>query len=423
MRRSAIIASAVALSLALVGCSSAGTSESKDAGKDVQVVSWWAQGSEKAGYEALQKIFKEKKKDFNFVDAAVAGGGGSQAKQKLQADLDAGNPPETFQAHAGAELTDYIKAGQIEDVSALYDKFKLREVFPQSLIERLTVDGKIYSIPSNIHRANVLWYNPEVLKSAGIDPKKVPATIDDWIADMEKVKAAGKVPLTLGMNWTQTQLLETILIADLGAEGYNGLWDGKTDWAGAEVTKALKHFQKIVELAQTDSSADWEPTLNFVMDGKAAYNVMGDWAIAAFTAAKKEMDKDWMWAPVPGTQDVFDFLADSFTLPKGAKNPEGAKAWLEVIGSADGQAQFNLIKGSIPARTDVDTTKFPEYQQKAMEDFKSKTVVSSLAHGAAAPLAVSSAINDAVVKFTQGQGKDVEGLQKDLVNATKSLKK
>ena len=123
MRRSAIIASAVAMSLALVGCSSTGTSTEEASGKEVQVVSWWAQGSEKAGYEALQKIFKEKKPDFRFFDAAVAGGGGSQAKQKLQADLDAGNPPETFQAHAGAELTDYINAGQIEDVCALFDEF------------------------------------------------------------------------------------------------------------------------------------------------------------------------------------------------------------------------------------------------------------------------------------------------------------
>lgn len=115
---------------------------------------------------------------------------------------------------------------------------------------------------------------------------------------------------------------------------------------------------------------DWEP-INFVMEGKAAYNVMGDWAIAAFKAANKEMGKDWMWAPVPGTQGMFDFLADSFTMPKGAKNPEGT-SMVAIIASAEGQSQFNMIKGSIPARTDVDVTKFPEYQQKAMEDFKSK---------------------------------------------------
>ena len=424
MRRSAIVVSAVALSLALVGCSSSGTQkEASNDGKDVQVVSWWAQGSEKIGFEALQKIFKEKQPNFKFVNAAVAGGGGSQAKQKLQADLDAGNPPDTFQAHAGAELTDYINAGQIEDVSSLYDELKLREVFPQTLIDRLTVNGKIYSVPSNIHRANVLWYNPNVLKEAGLDPNNIPTTMDAWIADMEKIKAAGKVPLTMGMNWTQTEVLESVLIADLGADGYNGLFDGKTDWSGPEVTKALEHFQKIVKLSQIDSSADWEPALNFVTKGKAAYNIMGDWAVASFDAAKKKMGTDWNWAPVPGNQGIFAFLADSFTLPKGAKNVKGAKAWLDVIASPEGQESFNKAKGSIPARTDVDMSQFGDYQKQAMEDFKTNKIVSSIAHGAAVSLSVSSAINDAVVKFTQGQGKDVAGLQKDLVKATKSIKK
>lgn len=423
MRRSAIIAGVACLSLALVGCSST-TNEAGSGGsdKDVQIVSWWAQGSEKAGLDALEKIFNKEKPECHFVNAAVAGGAGSQAKQKLQADLDAGNPPDSFQAHAGAELSDYISAGQIEDVSPLYDKFKLRDVFPETLIDRLTVDGKIYSIPSNIHRANVVWYNPKVLEEAGLPTDTLPDSVPAWIADMEKIKASGKIPITLGSNWTQTQLLESVLIADLGPDAYNGLWDGKTAWDSTEVTKALEDFQKIVKLAQIDSSADWEPTLDYVMNGKAAYNVMGDWAVAAFNEAKKVDGVDYKWAPVPGSKGVFDFLADSFTKPKGLKNAKCAEEWLDVIGSAAGQGEFNKIKGSIPARTDVDMSEFPAYQQAAAQDFKQDTIVASLSHGAAAPLAVSSAINDAVVKFTQGQGDDLAGFQKDLVNATKSLK-
>src|SRR5665647_3016120 len=97
-------------------------------------------------------------------DGAVAGGAGSAAKDLLQSRLQAGDPPDTFQAHAGKELTDYIDAGQIEDISALYDEFKIRDVFPADLLDLLTVDGKIYSVPSNIHRANMVWANPNVLK-------------------------------------------------------------------------------------------------------------------------------------------------------------------------------------------------------------------------------------------------------------------
>lgn len=416
--------------LSLTACGGGGDSKvatGEDAAKNVDVVSWWQAGSEAKGLEALQEVFKKQHPETEFANKAISGGAGSQAKQKLQSDLAAKNPPDSYQAHAGAEIADDIDAGYLEDVSKLYDEFKLRDAFPKTLIDRLTVDGKIYSVPSNIHRANVVWANVEVLKAAGLDPEKPAADLDSWIEDMKKVKAAGKTPITIGMAWTQTQLLETILIADLGAEGYNGLFDGTTKWDGPEVKKALDHFKQITDLADNKGllQEDWEPAMKPIIDGTAAYNVMGDWAPAAFDAAKKEWGKDYVTFAVPGTADVFDFLADSFTLPVGAKHPAGTKNWLHTISSKEGQVAFNTIKGSIPARSDLsdeDIKKFSPYQQSAMKDFKDKTIVSSIAHGAAVPAKVSNAINDACSKFLQS-GSSVEDFQKDLVKATESLAK
>ena len=426
-RRSSLLVALVATgSLVLSACGGGGGDDGGEAGggddaSEVQVMTWWAQGSEKAGLEALVEVFDEQHPDTKFVNAALAGGAGSQAKQKLQADLQAGNPPDSFQAHAGAELQDYIDAGQIEDVSDLYDEFGLTDVFPDTLMERLTNDGKIYSIPSNIHRSNVVWVNPAVLDEVGIDPTTPPADLDAWMADMKKVHDAGKTPVALGMDWTQTQLLENILLSELGADAYNGLWDGSTDWGGADVNAALTKFGQIVEWSNTDRDGlDWEPALQKVMAGEAAYNVMGDWAVAAYDAQDMTAPEDYAYWPVPGTDGVFNFLADSFTMPKGAAHPGGTKAWLETISSAEGQLAFNKVKGSIPARTDIEASEFPAYQQSAMEDFSSDTIVSSLAHGAAAPVAVLNSVNQAVVKFSQGAS-DVDTLQSELVAATESL--
>lgn len=434
MKRTGIIAGFAALSLALAGCG--GSSEEKDSeggensesggGKEVSVVTWWEAGSEKKGLEELEKIFNSEHSDYTFKNAAVAGGGGSQAKQKLAADLAGGNPPDTFQAHAGAELTDYIDAGQIEDVSDLYSEFKLTEAFPKTLIDRLSVDGKIYSVPSNIHRANVVWANPEVLKEAGLDPNNPPADMDAWIADMKKVKEAGKTPITVGMAWTQLQLLETVLMSDLGAEKYNGLFDGSTPWDGPEVTTAVNHYKEILDLADTSlMDQDWEPALSPVIEGQAAYNVMGDWAVAAFDGAGKKYGEDYVVFPVPGTEKMFDFLADSFTLPKGAKNVDGGKAWLQTISGKPGQIAFNKVKGSIPARsdlTDEEIAEFGQYQQDAMKAFAEDTIVSSIAHGAAAPVAVSNAMNDACAKFAQGAS-DAAKFQQELTDAASSMSK
>ena len=420
-----------AVAATLAACATSGSSGSKSGGaagegdaSQVDVVTWWSAGSEKLGLDALVKVFNQQFPKTKFENKAVSGGAGSQAKQKLAADLAAKNPPDTYQAHAGAEIKDHIEAGYLLDVSSLYEEFKLNEAFPATLMDRLKdSDGKIYSVPSNIHRANVVWASVPALKAAGLDPNKPATTIDAWIADMEKVKAAGLTPITMGMAWTQLELLETILIADLGVDAYNGLFDGKTDWGGAEVTKALGHYKTIVGF--TDSSLyteDWEPAMKPIMDGKAAFNVMGDWAVAGFDAAGKKAGEDYVYFPVPGTDGIFDFLADSFTLPDGAKHPGGAKNWLNAISSKDGQIAFNTVKGSIPARTDLtdeEKGKFSEYQRSAMESFAKDKIVSSIAHGAALPAKATNAMNDALTKFAQGAS-DVTALQSDLKAAAAS---
>ena len=415
-------AGAAVLALGLAGCAGGGTPESgggggEGAASEVEVFTWWAAGSEKVGLDALVGVFNEQHPDVKFINGAVAGGAGSAAKDLLQSRLQAGDPPDTFQAHAGMELQDYIDAGQVEDISGLYDDFGLRDAFPADLVDRLTVDGAIYSIPSNIHRANVVWANPAVLTEAGLDPAAEYADMDAWFTALDAVKATGKTPLSVATTWTQVNLLETVLLSELGADGYNGLWDGSTDWEGADVTAALKDFEKLMSYTNTDRDGlDWPDAIQQVIDGEAAFNVMGDWAEAAFAEANLSSPADYIYFPVPGTDGVFDFLADSFTLPVGAPHPEGAKAWLETVGSAEGQAAFNKAKGSIPARTDADTSDFSAYQKTAIESFAADTIVSSLAHGAAAPVATLNKVSDATSKFTTGAS-DLATFQSELAAA------
>lgn len=408
---------------ALAACSNSSGGGSAGGDDSVEVFTWWAQGSEKAGLDALVKVFNEQNPKIKFVNGSVAGGAGSAAKDMLQSRLQTKNPPDTFQAHAGGELTDYINAGQIEDVSGLYDEFDLRKAFPDNLVELLTVDGKIYSVPSNIHRSNVVWASAAVLEKAGIDPKAVPETFDAWLADLEKAKAAGVTALSLAAPWTQVNLLEAVLMSHLGADAYNGLFDGSTDWAGAEVATAIAAFEKLVGYTNSDrDSLDWPEATALVIDEKAAYNVMGDWAVAAFQEAGKEDMKDYVYFEVPSAASgdkIFGFLADSFTLPVGAPHADNAKAWLKTISSVEGQEAFNLAKGSIPARTDADVSKFPAYQQSALESFAHDKICASIAHGAATSVAWLNAISDATSKFTSG-ATDAKAFQAELVSAAES---
>lgn len=405
--------------LAACGNDSGGGSDGGGGGgdKEVEVFTWWAQGSEKAGLDALVEVFKQQHADFTFVNGAVAGGAGSAAKDMLQSRLQAGDPPDTFQAHAGAELTDYIDAAQIQDVSALYDEYGLTDAFPKDLVDRLTVDGMIYSIPSNIHRSNMVWGSTEALTKAGIDPATPPADLDAFIANLDKAKAAGVTALSVATTWTQINLLEAVLMASLGASAYNGLFDGSTAWDSAEVTTALQQFEKMMSYTNTDRDGlDWPDATQQLIDNTAAYNVMGDWAVAAFQEAKLTENEQYVYFPLPGRDKIFGFLADSFTLPEGAPHEDGAKAWLNTISSTEGQLAFNLAKGSIPARTDTDNSQFGAYQQTALTSFKEDMICPSIAHGAAVPIAWLNDISDATSQFTAGAS-DLAAYQKALVDA------
>jgi glucose/mannose transport system substrate-binding protein len=416
--RAALAAIAVTV-LALTGCAatSAGSGSDPNNPNQLEAFTWWVAGSEKVGLDALVNVFGEQYPGIEFINASVAGGAGSNAKAALASRLEADNPPDTFQAHAGAELTDYIEAGQLQDLSQFYADNGLTDVFPETLVDRLTVDGKIYSVPSNIHRANVVWANTAVLESAGIDPAVAPASIDAWIADLQKLRDAGvESPLALGTDWTQLQLFENVLIADLGPNAYSGLWDGTTGWDVRGVQAAIDHYGALLDFANTDySGMEWDAATQLVIDGNAGYNVMGDWAEAAFEQAGLTYGQEYTTFPTPGTAGVFDFLADSFTLPVGGPHEQAAKDWLATISSAEGQKAFNLAKGSIPSRTDTVASDYPAYQQTAIASFAEDTVVSSLAHGAAASSSWSGAISTAVSQFAHDRKADA--LRRDLLHA------
>jgi len=288
------------------------------------------------------------------------------------------------------------------------------DVMPKTLIPLISKDGNIYSVPVNIHRANVLWYNPTVLKDNNV---AVPTTLDEWFAALETLKAAGvETPLALGEQWTTMHLFETVLLGTLGPEKYNGLWDGTTAWDGAEVKTAIDNYTKLLTYTNADStSLTWQDASQLVITGNAAFNVMGDWAEGYFKELGKTPETDFGWAPVPGTVGNFQFLSDSFTLAVDAPDRDNTIAWLTLCGSKEGQDAFNPVKGSIPARSDGDKSLYDVYLQSAMADWKSDVVVGSLWHGVVANDTWKAAINDAFGKFlTDG---DQASLQATLVSS------
>jgi glucose/mannose transport system substrate-binding protein len=260
--------------------------------------------------------------------------------------------------------------------------------FPQGLLDLMSYEGGIYSVALNIHRSNVMWYVPAKLEEWGVT---APATWDDFLAACPTLQEKGVLPLSVGENWTQTHLWESVAVASLGAENWNKLWAGELDPAGAEMLAVWDLFGKVLDCTNINEDAaglSWQQATDKVVNGEAAFNIMGDWAAGYMTTTLGLVPGEGFgYVPSPGTDGTFIMLADSFGLPVGIANRDSAVAWLSLVGSVEGQNTFNPLKGSIPARLDADVANndaYNAYLKSAAEDWGTDTVVGSLAHGAAA---------------------------------------
>ncbi len=398
---------------------------------EVEIFSWWVGPGEADGLAAMVKVFNQQYPSIKFVNAAVTGGAGTNAKAVLATRLAANDAPDSWQAHAGQEtIATYVTPGQVKPLDDLFKSTGFDKVLPATLLPLISQNGHPYSVPVNIHRSNVLWYNPKVLAAAGVtaNPKTDFKTLDDFFAVCDKIKAAGKICLSLGAPWTAIHLFENIMIGSIGAAKWNGLWTTPptTDWAGADVTKGIANYGKALSYTNADAStmSDWQPASQLMTNGDAAFNIMGDWAYGYFAnpapnglALKPHTDFDW--AVSPGTYGIFNFLSDSFVLPTSAKHPDASLAWLTVAASKAGQEAFNPLKGSICARTDCNQTLFSEYSQDAAKDWTSNTVVGSLMHGVVAAPAWATKIGTAIGLFQTDTSKTAD-FQAALVAACKS---
>jgi glucose/mannose transport system substrate-binding protein len=184
-------------------------------------------------------------------------------------------------------------------------------------------------------------------------------TFDEFFSACDKLKAAGIAALGVGDSgiWASAQLFENTLLGVIGPQGWTDLFSGKMKWDDPKVEQAMWYFAQMQNYLNPDhASLTWDEAVKELMDGKVAFTSMGDWADGEFIKAGMKENKDFGWVSSPGTDGCFIIVADGFTLAKGAPHKEATIAWLKTIGSKEAQEAFNSLKGSIPARTDLDKT-------------------------------------------------------------------
>ncbi len=403
-RKAALLAAVTAGALLLAGCGggSAATpapiSSGPATGK-AEVFSWWTSGSESAALKSLFDATKAANPNLDLINAAVAGGAGTNAKQVLATRLGGGDVPETWQTHPGGELGDYVSQGVVSDLSGLYASEGWDKVVPKALIDSMTYNGKIYAALTGVHRANVWWYNKPLVQGAGVTvPDSV--TWDQLSQIAGQLKAKGITPLCLGDKdiWTAAMVVEETIIGEIGADGWTSLMNGSMKWSDPKVEAAAGNAVTALKWANADhKSQDWTGAVTELADGKCAFNLMGDWAYGELVTKHQKVDGTDFGYTILGDPNTFVTVGDAFVEGAGSKNPAGAVAFIKALMSKQGQINFNKLKGSSPVRNDVDITQLGAYQQGAYKTLNSGKLVASLVHGQAlVPAADSQALSDSV---------------------------
>jgi len=392
---------------------------------EVEVLHYWTSGGEAKSVAELKKIMQGK--GHTWRDFAVAGGGGDSAMTVLKSRVISGNPPSAAQTK-GPAIQEWASEGVLANMDTLAKAEKWDDLLPKVVADVMKYKGAYVAAPVNVHRVNWMWGSADALKKAGV--ASMPKNFDEFFAAADKLKAAGLIPVAHGgQNWQDFTTFESVVLGVGGPKFYQDALV-KLDATAINsdtMKKSLETFRRIK--SYTDAGApgrDWNLATAMLIQGKAGFQLMGDWAKGEFLAAGKVPGKDFLCAAAPGTANAFTFNVDSFILFK-LKDAAAQKAQSDLassIMSPEFQEVFNLNKGSIPVRAGMKMDKFDDCAKASAKDFadtaKSGSLVPSTAHGMAIPPATEGAIKDVVSQFWNDDKVTVADAMKKIAAAAKT---
>ncbi|MCB1419343.1 MAG: carbohydrate ABC transporter substrate-binding protein [Notoacmeibacter sp.] len=363
-----------------------------------EVLHWWTSGGEAKSVAVLKDEFATN--GGTWTDMPVAGGGGDAAMTALRARVLAGNAPTAVQLK-GPAIQEWAEEGALSDISDVAAAEGWDKKLPDAIANHMKCDGKWCAAPVNVHRVDWIWANAEVLAKAGIE---MPKTWDEFNAAATKLKSMGITPLAHGgQAWQDATVFEVVALGIGGPDFFRKAFVDLD-----EATLKSDTMKKVFDQMRTmrgfvDDNfpgRDWNLATAMVINGEAAFQIMGDWAKGEFTAAGKAPGKDFLCAAAPGGGYLYN--VDSFAMfnVDGDDKKAGQQLLAKLIMGDNFQKVFNMNKGSIPASTNVAMTDFDSCAQTSSADMastsKAGTLLPSYAHGMALRGAQAGAITDVV---------------------------
>ncbi|MFM5744700.1 ABC transporter substrate-binding protein [Aeromonas veronii] len=373
------------------------------AASQVEVLHWWTSGGEAKAVEVLKSEWTKQGNQWN--DFAVQGGGGKSAMTVLKSRALAANPPEA--AHLkGYELKEWAGLGFLRDLTPMAEHLGWYSQMPPMVRATLSQNGALMAVPTGIHRVNWLWLNRKIFERNKLTP---PTDWAQFVTVADQLKKRGITPLAIGNEpWQLAVLFETVALGEGGKEFYRKAFleqDGAT-LTGPDMVRVLTRFQQLrAYVPQKYAGLKWHQATNLLESGGAAMQVMGDWVKGELSAGNYRPGEDIACLPSPGSAGLFSYNLDSIAMFK-QRDPTQLQAQgdlAQLLMTPKFQEEFNRVKGSIPALTNPDMSKFDRCAVRSYQDFllaeKQDNLLPSMAEGMATPTNMRQAILDVLSNF------------------------
>ncbi|QND47349.1 carbohydrate ABC transporter substrate-binding protein [Rhizobium lusitanum] len=342
---------------------------------DLEVTHWWTSGGEAAAVAEFAKAFDATGN--HWVDGAIAGSGGT-ARPIMVSRITGGDPMGATQFNHGRQAEELVQAGLMRDLTDVATKEHWKDVIrPSSLLDSCTIDGKIYCAPVNIHSWQWLWLSNAAFKKAGVE---VPKNWDEFVAAGPALEKAGIVPLAIGgQPWQATGAFDVLMVAIAGKDNFQKVFGDKDAKvaAGPEIAKVFKAADDARKLSKGSNVQDWNQATNLVITGKAGGQIMGDWAQGEFALAGQKAGTDYTCLPGLGVNEIISTGGDAFYFPllKDEAKSKAQEVLAKTLLDPKTQVAFNLKKGSLPVRGDVDLADANDCMKKGLEILKKGNVI------------------------------------------------
>jgi len=356
MRRTVMLILALVVAAAVAACSNKGAGGGSanpetgggeaGSGKPVKLVMWNA-----GSFPTIDENDKSKKKEDFYLYQAIKRyqdknryvtitvqdiPGGPDSFTKFKTASIAKNGPDIMTLWSGnytMALKQFLEPLDDYDLGEARSELVGWNTVTDGLIEG---NGKIYGFPLANDGIIALFYNKKLIKNAGLDFENAPpASADEWIAAMEKLKASG-VEKPIAWDDYAFWFIPAYWIGQtIGQEGLVALAQGKQKFDDPQLAVIVAKWSEMYKkgLVATD-----QPTQLF-QQGKTAMMPSGGWAIVD---ARKALGDDLGMMKLPDFNSSVKVsntgiggVGASIAVSNYSKNKEQAVDFLKFLASKE----------------------------------------------------------------------------------------